>query len=125
MKIGELSNITGVSERSIRYYEKQGLITPIRLANEYREYNQSAIEQVNTIQLYINLGLTTKQISSFLTCVLKNKEEFCSDVLPIYKDKLQEINNQIKQLEMIKSNLEERILYFTTGHEDKGKHGSS
>ncbi|MDX8361753.1 MerR family transcriptional regulator [Cytobacillus sp. IB215316] len=124
MKIGELSNITGVSERSIRYYEKQGLITPIRLANGYREYNQSAIEQVNTIQLYINLGLTTKQISSFLTCVLKNNEEFCRDVLPIYKDKLQEINNQIKQLEMIKSNLEERILYFTTGHEEKGKHGS-
>ncbi|MGM7680584.1 MerR family transcriptional regulator [Cytobacillus sp. Hm23] len=123
MKIGELSNITGVSERSIRHYEKQGLISPIRLANGYREYNQSAIEQVNTIQLYINLGLATKQISSFLTCVLKNKEEFCRDVLPIYKDKLQEINNQIKQLEMIKSNLEERILYFTTGHEVKGKDG--
>ncbi|MGD8191346.1 MerR family transcriptional regulator [Brevibacillus ginsengisoli] len=109
MKIGELSKLTGVSIRSLRYYEQQGLITPIRLENGYREYHNLAVEQVNTITFYLGLGLSTEQIAGFLHCVLKNKEEFCQEILPIYKQKLAEIEKQIQTLTMIKTNLEERI----------------
>ena len=59
MKIGELAALTGVSVRSLRYYESQGLITPVRQANGYREYSPLAVETVETIQLYLNLGLST------------------------------------------------------------------
>jgi len=62
-----------------------------------------------TIQLYLDLGLTTEQIAGFLQCVLKNKEAFCREVLPIYREKLEEIDKQIYMLQRIKSNLEERI----------------
>lgn len=109
MKIGELSARTGVSIRSLRYYEEQGLLHPERQDNGYREYSALAEEQVRTIQLYLGLGLTTEQIASFLHCVLKNKEAFCREVLPIYEQKLAEINTQIELLQNIKSNLEERI----------------
>lgn len=34
MKIGELAKLTGVSVRSLRYYESQGLISPIRQATD-------------------------------------------------------------------------------------------
>lgn len=112
MKIGELSKRTGVSVRSLRHYEQQGLIAPRRQANGYREYHDLTVEQVHTIKFYLQLGLTTEQISSFLHCVLKNKEAFCSEVLPIYHQKLQEINEQINLLTAIKSNLEERITFI-------------
>ncbi|TCZ80997.1 MerR family transcriptional regulator [Paenibacillus albiflavus] len=109
MKIGELSKLTGVSVRSLRYYEQQGLITPQRLDNGYREYHVLTVEQVNTIQFYLKLGLSTEQISRFLQCVLISKEAFCKEVMPIYQARLKELNEQINQLTLIKSNLEERI----------------
>ncbi|TVY11483.1 MerR family transcriptional regulator [Paenibacillus cremeus] len=109
MKIGQLSKLTGASIRSIRYYEAQGLITPKRSDNGYREYHNLAVEQIRTIQFYLSLGLSTEQIASFLHCVLKNKEAFCRDVLPVYTSKLAEIEQQIQTLTQMKSNLEERI----------------
>jgi DNA-binding transcriptional MerR regulator len=113
MKIGELSQITGVSIRSLRYYEKQGLITSMRQPNGYREYTPLTIETVETVKLYLNLGLTTEQIAGFLTCVLQNKEAFCAEVMPIYRKKLAEIERQIIELNQIKANLIDRIASIT------------
>lgn len=112
MRIGELSARTGVSLRSLRYYEQQGLLTPTRHTNGYREYSTFAEEQVRTIQFYLSLGLTTEQIAGFLQCVLKNEEAFCQEVLPIYEQKLAEIDEQIHLLQSIKSNLQERIRFI-------------
>jgi DNA-binding transcriptional MerR regulator len=109
LKIGELAHRTGVSIRSLRYYEQKGLLAPTRHENGYRDYSVLAEDQVKTIQLYLGLGLTTEQIVSFLHCVLLNKEAFCTEVLPFYLTKLAEIDTQIKQMQAIKSNLEERI----------------
>ncbi|WP_284640460.1 MerR family transcriptional regulator [Paenibacillus silviterrae] len=109
MKIGELSRLTGVSIRSIRYYEQQGLIASGRSEKGYRLYHSLHIDQLNTIKFYLSLGLTTEQIASFLHCVLQNKEAFCRQVLPIYEQKLLELDSQIEQLLLIRSNLAERI----------------
>lgn len=109
MKIGELAVQTGVSVRSLRYYESQGLITPIRQANGYRTYSPLAVETVETIKLYLNLGLSTEQIAGFLHCVLKNKEAFCAEVMPLYQTKLADIEKQLLQLNQIKLNLEQRM----------------
>jgi DNA-binding transcriptional MerR regulator len=109
MKIGELSQRTGVSLRSLRYYEEQGLLQPERSENGYREYSPFAVEQVRTIQLYLRLGLSTDQIAGFLHCVLKNKEAFCREIMPVYETKLRELDEQIASLSAIRSNLIERI----------------
>ncbi len=98
MQIGELSAKTGVSIRSLRYYEERKLLTSVRGSNGYREYSPLAVEQVQTIRLYLALGLTTEQIASFLHCVLKNEEAFCREVLPVYESKLREIDAQIAEL---------------------------
>jgi DNA-binding transcriptional MerR regulator len=109
MKIGELSKITGVSIRSLRYYEEQGILSPMRLSNGYRIYNETAIDQVHTIKFYLDLGLSIEQISGFLHCVLKNKETFCKEVLPVYEQKLEEIEKQLETLQMIRLNLMDRV----------------
>ncbi|SDE01838.1 DNA-binding transcriptional regulator, MerR family [Paenibacillus sp. UNCCL117] len=109
MKIGELAERTGASIRSLRYYEEQGLLAPLRLNNGYREYSALAEEQVRTIQLYLNLGLSTEEIRGILQCVLKSKEAFCEEVLPIYRQKLAEIDRQIHLLTGIRQNLIDRI----------------
>ncbi|MBA4496593.1 MerR family DNA-binding transcriptional regulator [Paenactinomyces guangxiensis] len=50
MNIGEISCRTGVSVRSIRYYEQKGLISPKRQENGYREYGEKRYK--NTFKRY-------------------------------------------------------------------------
>jgi DNA-binding transcriptional MerR regulator len=95
--------------RSLRYYEAKGLLVPDREENGYRVFNATAIERVNTIQFYLRLGFSTDEIENFLNCVLMNKEAFCEEILPMYEQKLAEIDRQLHQLNEIRSNLVERI----------------
>jgi MerR family Zn(II)-responsive transcriptional regulator of zntA len=62
MNIGELASQTGISIRSLRYYETKQLLSSQRGENGYRSYESTAIERVRTIQFYLNLGLTTSEI---------------------------------------------------------------
>lgn len=109
MRIGELAKLTGASVRSLRYYEKQGLLVSSRNTSGYREYTSMAAEQVETIRFYLQLGLSTDEIKGFLHCVLKNKESFCREIVPVYRKKLEELETQIALLTAIKSNLQDRM----------------
>ncbi|WP_058304244.1 MerR family transcriptional regulator [Gorillibacterium timonense] len=121
MRIGELSQLTGASIRSLRYYEQQGLLKSDRSDSGYREYNLTAVEQVKTIRFYLSLGLTTEEISGFLTCVMKNKEAFCQEILPIYRQKMAELDAQIGLLTGIRANLAERITSILEENEGSDK----
>ena len=50
MRISELSRRTGVSERSLRYYEEQGLLAAGRTPGGHREYGEWAVDRVIRIQ---------------------------------------------------------------------------
>lgn len=68
MKIGELSRATGVSIRSLRYYEQQGVLGSERCANGYREYGPDAAETVSRIRALMAIGLPTDTIRDILPC---------------------------------------------------------
>jgi DNA-binding transcriptional MerR regulator len=116
LKIGKLSKITGVSARSIRHYEEKGLIKTSRQENNnYREFDEKVIESINTIQLYLGLGLTTDQIRDIIFCQYpelqehKEKGVFCEELLLMYKSKMHKINQQIAALTEAKLNLSAKI----------------
>jgi DNA-binding transcriptional MerR regulator len=69
MRIGELAERTGVSERSLRYYEQQGLLTAGRTPGGHREYPDSAVDRVIRIQELLAAGLTSTKIAQVLPCM--------------------------------------------------------
>ncbi len=69
MLIGELSNLTGVSRRMIRYYEQQGLLASDRTTNGYRRYDDQAPAVVGHIRNLLAAGLPTATIAGLLQCV--------------------------------------------------------
>jgi DNA-binding transcriptional MerR regulator len=69
MKIGELARRTGVSERSLRYYEQQGLLAARRTAGGQREYPEQAVDRVIRIQELFAAGLHSKKIARLLPCM--------------------------------------------------------
>jgi MerR family Zn(II)-responsive transcriptional regulator of zntA len=129
MRVHELARRTGVSIRSLRYYEQKHLIAARRLDNGYRDFDETAIERVRTIQLYFGLGLNTDQIEQIINCngkhALPPKHPLCGEVLSLYEAKLQEVEEQISALEAVRSRLQERIASFkrmkTTSYLHNGK----
>jgi DNA-binding transcriptional MerR regulator len=66
--IGELSRRSGVSPRSLRYYEQHGLIAPERGPNGYREYDDDAVAAARTLHLLFDLGVERELARSVLAC---------------------------------------------------------
>ena len=69
MKIGSLAQMTGVSARSLRYYEQQGLLTADRTAGGQREYRADAADRVDLITSLLAAGLSTASIYDVLPCI--------------------------------------------------------
>ncbi|MEC3954124.1 MerR family transcriptional regulator [Nocardia sp. CDC153] len=69
MRIGELAKRTGVSERSLRYYEEQGLLVPTRTPGGQRDYPEMAVDRVIHIQELFAAGLGSKKIYAILPCM--------------------------------------------------------
>ncbi|PJK19191.1 MerR family transcriptional regulator [Mycolicibacterium goodii] len=69
MRIGELARLTGVSERSLRYYEQQGLLVSDRTPSGHREYSEAAVDRVVHIQELYAAGINSRTIASLLPCM--------------------------------------------------------
>jgi DNA-binding transcriptional MerR regulator len=85
VRIGELAKRTGVSERSLRYYEEQGLLLPTRTPNGYRHYAESDVDVVRHVRTLLAAGLNTEFIRNVLPCMVDTGDGLapgCPELLP-------------------------------------------
>lgn len=64
MNIRDMENRVGMDRATIRYYEKEGLISPCRRENGYRDYTSKEQEELLKIKLLRQLGISLEQIKS-------------------------------------------------------------
>ena len=62
MYINEVENIVGLSKKSIRYYEDNGLINPKRDNNSYRIYNNEDINKLKIIKFLRELNVSIRDL---------------------------------------------------------------
>lgn len=92
MRIGEISELTGLSISNIRFYEKKGLIEPAREAeNKYREYTEADLRRLKQITLYRKMNLSIDTISMIIQEKLALEEAL--------KKQLEELEKQKEMLE--------------------------
>jgi DNA-binding transcriptional MerR regulator len=96
VRIGELSQRTQVSTRLLRYYEEQGLLTPDRTANGYRDYADCHLDDVWQIRGLLDSGLPVKIIKQILPCL----DEPCSlQVAEVTPEMLASLEQQRAQMD--------------------------
>ena len=66
MKIKQVEELVGITSKNIRFYENQGLLTPERAENGYREYHEQNIEALKKIKLLRKLGISVEEIRAVL-----------------------------------------------------------
>ncbi|UEJ82823.1 MerR family transcriptional regulator [Brachybacterium halotolerans subsp. kimchii] len=69
LRIGELARSTGVSVRSLRYYESRGLLEAQRTGGGQRSYQGEAVDRVLLIQQLFAAGLSSADIAELLPCM--------------------------------------------------------
>lgn len=69
MKIGDLARSTGVSVRSLRYYEQRRLISARRTPGGQRIYDEDAVERVALIKELFAAGISSDGVVQMLPCI--------------------------------------------------------
>lgn len=67
ISISKLAQLSGVSTRTLRYYDEIGLLTPERISrNGYRVYGQKEIDLLQQIMFYRELGVVLEEIKKII-----------------------------------------------------------
>lgn len=69
MRIGELAVRTGVSRRSLRYYEDQGLLVSARSPSGQRHYDEEHVRRVLLIRSSLAAGMSSGTIAEMVPCM--------------------------------------------------------
>ena len=62
MTIKEIETLSGMTRANIRFYEKEGLITPQRNPNGYRNYSEEDLETLKRIRLLRSIHVSLEDI---------------------------------------------------------------
>ncbi len=62
MKINETEQAIGITKKNIRFYEQQGLLSPSRAANGYRDYSEADVDALRRIKLLRKLDIPLEEI---------------------------------------------------------------
>jgi DNA-binding transcriptional MerR regulator len=98
VRIGELASRAGVSVRSLRYYEEQGLLTSTRSASGQRHYTDEEVERVGFIQRLYAAGLSSRTIAELLPCVDAPSEETSDAALERMAEERDRLSEHIADL---------------------------
>ena len=105
MLIQELSQLTGVTAKAIRYYESIHLMPlPQRADNNYRVYTLDAIERLRFIVAARTLDFSLADIAEFLEA-RDNSQLPCHRILKALEKRVLEIDRRIDDLRALRETL--------------------
>ena len=107
--IGKLALQADVTTDTVRYYEKEGLLTPASKTDAgYRLYNENALRRLRFIKQAQKCGFSLTEIRELLT--LRNSDEACcKDVKSVTIAKKLQLEHKIKALQLMSQALSELI----------------
>lgn len=109
--IGEFSKRTGVGIHTLRYYEKEQLITPARNDANRRRYSDQDIPWVEFILRLKATGMPIREIKRYAALRREGDGTFAErmELLTRHREAL---DRQLRQLETHRDKLDEKIAFY-------------
>lgn len=98
-KINEISKLYNIGQDSLRYYEKLGILKPIRDNNNYRRYTTTDIYRLNVIRDLRSLGFSMQTIKTYI------ENRSVEESLALMQKEDVVINRKIQELYQMKKDI--------------------
>ncbi|WP_033069833.1 Cu(I)-responsive transcriptional regulator [Thalassospira australica] len=108
MNISDAAKECSLPTKTIRYYEEIGLVSPGRLANGYRDYDEDDLHKLRFLQRARGLGFSVEDCRVLLS-LYEDRNRASSDVKKIAKSHLVEIERKISELQSLRDTLSELV----------------
>ncbi|WP_372638176.1 MerR family transcriptional regulator [Cohnella sp.] len=115
--IKQVSEKTKLGAHVLRYYEKEGLLSPVnRKKGGIRHYSEDDLEWLGLICCLKNTGMSIKQIKSFVDLSAQGKDTLKQrcDMLIEHK---QSVEAQIREMGKHLEKVSHKISHFSSQHE--------
>ena len=100
MKVKEVSQLTGVSVRTLHHYDDIGLLTPDRTKEAgYRLYSDDNLATLQQILFFRELGFSLKKIKELLTSPLFDRAEAFEMQRKMLLEKRRQLDSMINTIE--------------------------
>lgn len=114
MNIKKASEMTGVSIDTIRYYEKIGLIMPIKRLNGIRKFNERNINQIIFAKTMRQAGLGIELLKDYVSLVFENNSSTVPARKAILAEAIEKLNDKIDETIKARDYLEWKIDNYDT-----------
>ncbi|WP_130890026.1 MerR family transcriptional regulator [Fusobacterium varium] len=105
--VGEISKILKIPRSTLRYYDKEGIVSPkLRKENNYRYYSRAQIITIKKISTMRKLGLTLEEIKIFFSKKSDSRSKEIEKDKELITNVLERVNEDIEKLKIIKKDLE-------------------
>lgn len=118
MTVREVSRLTGVSVRTLHYYDEIGLLRPSQVTEAgYRLYDDTALERLQQILLFRELEFPLKDIKTILDNPDFDREEAISrqiELLTLKKERLERLIAHAREIRETGANMMEFQAFDTS-----------
>jgi len=109
-RVAELAKLYGLNSDTLRYYEEQGLLSPKRSENGYREYSVTDLCTINIIRSMRELGVGIKTIKGYLTArTVENTINMLDRQQEIILGKMDELRAELAAVEHKRGRLKRAV----------------
>lgn len=108
MNISDVSAVTGLPPKTIRYYEDIGLVLPQRQANGYRVFRESDVHKLAFLARARSLGFPVESCRSLLA-LYEDQARASADVKKIALTHLAEIDEKLAELHAMRDTLADLV----------------
>jgi DNA-binding transcriptional MerR regulator len=108
MRIRQLSDLTGASRDTLRFYEKRGLIHAARRNNGYRDYADETVDLVGFIRTAQRLGFSLNEIGAHLPTLWRAADPDTA-VAALLEEKIGMIDARLAELAALREDLTGRL----------------
>lgn len=105
LKIGEVSQLSGIGIEALRFYERSGLLgKPVRSQSGYRLYDEGVLERLAFIKKAQTLGFSLDEIKRIISDAQTGASP-CDDVREIVRRRLAELDERMREMRRYRKEL--------------------
>ena len=124
MTIKDVEMLLDIPRATVRFYEKEGLISPTREGNGYRDYSHEDVEKLKKIIIFRKIGLPVEEINDLFDGVKSMEEALDSNIVNLQKQ-MEELKGAMKLSQKMKedtvqiASMDVNIYWNTIEEEEK------